>query len=319
MATIFPYSEFNSKEDAKALRKAMKGFGCDEAAIMAIICSRSNKQRQDLITAYKQVHGRELMKDLKSELSGNFENVILGLMTPLSKYLAQEIRRAIKGIGTDEGVLIEIICTRTNDEISNIKKAYSQLYNRSMEQDIVDDLSGDFKHLMMALMTASRPEDRQVNLAEAKKEAKELKTAGVDRWGTDEGVFITALCSNSLEQTKAIFKEYKALAGHDIMDAIEKEMSSSLKTAFLTIVKCMHNTPLYFAERLEKAMRGLGTDNRTLIRILVSRCEVDLADIIKEYQRIYGKSLVKAVEEETSGDYRKALMYIITGAPNIYG
>ncbi len=36
-------------------------------------------------------------------------------------------------------------------------------------------------------------------------------------------------------------------------------------------VKCR---PMYFAERLYKSMKGLGTDDSTLIRVIVSRAEV---------------------------------------------
>lgn len=43
-------------------------------------------------------------------------------------------------------------------------------------------------------------------------------------------------------------------------------------------------------------MKGLGTDDDTLIRIIVSRCEIDLVNIIFEYERIYGKSLFSAVK-----------------------
>ncbi|VDP83898.1 unnamed protein product [Schistosoma mattheei] len=56
-------------------------------------------------------------------------------------------------------------------------------------------------------------------------------------------------------------------------------------------VSCIKNKPKYFAEKLEKSMKRLGTDNRTLIRIIVSRCEVDLGIIKKEFSSLTGKTL----------------------------
>ena len=39
---------------------------------------------------------------------------------------AQAIRKAIKGLGTDEAVLIEILCTQTSREIRDIKQDYTR-------------------------------------------------------------------------------------------------------------------------------------------------------------------------------------------------
>ena len=39
-------------------------------------------------------------------------------------------------------------------------------------------------------------------------------------------------------------------------------------------VQCARNAPEYFADRLWRSMKGAGTDDSTLIRVIVSRCEV---------------------------------------------
>lgn len=58
-------------------------------------------------------------------------------------------------------------------------------------------------------------------------------------------------------------------------------------------------------------MKGLGTDDNTLIRIIVSRSEIDLETIKDEFEKLYEKTLKSMVENDTSGDYKLALLGLI--------
>ena len=49
---------------------------------------------------------------------------------------------------------------------------------------------------------------------------------------------------------------------------------TELCTCDCCLVRCVHSRPMYFAEKLYKSMKGAGTDDDTLIRIVVSRSEV---------------------------------------------
>ena len=91
-----------AQADAEALRKAMKGFGTDEAALIKICANRSNTQRQQIKAAYKAAFGRDLIEDLKSELHGKFEDAMVALFADPIEYDADQLRKAMKGAGTNE-------------------------------------------------------------------------------------------------------------------------------------------------------------------------------------------------------------------------
>ncbi|MEE6479121.1 hypothetical protein FKM82_012141 [Ascaphus truei] len=311
--TIKPYAAFNAADDVQKLRKAMKGTGTDEDAVIDVIANRTIAQRQEIKSAYKSTVGKDLMDDVKSELTGNFEKVILGLLTPITLYDVQELNAAMKGAGTDEGCLIEILASRSPDEIKRINDTYRIKYGRSLEDDICSDTSGMFERILVSLSTAGRDQGSSVDDSLAKQDAKELYEAGEKKWGTDEVKFLTILCARNRKHLLKVFDDYKKISNKDIEASIKSEMSGHLEDAFLAVVKCLRNRPAYFAERLYKSMKGLGTDDNTLIRVMVSRCEIDMLEIRSEFKKAYKKSLHSFINGDCSGDYRKVLLKLCGG------
>jgi len=309
--TVQLANPFDPEQAANGLRKAMKGLGTDEDAVIDIVTSHCVGQRCEIEKKFKQMFGRDLRSDLKSELSGKFEDTILRLFDPPRVFDAIECKNAIKGIGTNEDTLIEILTTRSNAEIAEIKTHYKTLYKSELEKDIQGDTSGDFKRLLTALVTGNREERPTADIELAKEEANELYKAGEKKLGTDESTFNRILCLRSQVQLKETFAQYKVFAGKDIEQSIQSEMSGNLELGFLAIVKSAKNPASFYAERLYKSMKGAGTDDRSLIRNVVSRSEVDMQLIKQEFNKMYGKSLESFIKGDTSGDYKKTLLKLI--------
>ncbi|XP_015281358.1 PREDICTED: annexin A6 isoform X2 [Gekko japonicus] len=310
--TIHPAGDFNADGDAKVLRKAMKGLGTDEDAIIGVVTQRSNAQRQEIIKAYKSHFGRDLMADLKSEVSGALGKVILGLMMTPAQYDAKQLKKAMEGAGTDESILIEILATRNNQEIQAINAAYKEVYHKSLEDALSSDTSGHFKRILISLALGNRDEGG-VDLAKAREDAKKLADVSSDDSTSLETRFLSILCTQSYPQLRKVFQEFIKMTNHDIAHAINKRMSGDVGDAFLAIVRSVKNKQAFFADKLYKSMKGAGTDDRTLIRIIVSRSEIDLLNIRREFWDIYDKSLSHMIEKDTSGDYCKALLAICGG------
>ncbi|MBN3316456.1 ANXA4 protein, partial [Atractosteus spatula] len=311
--TVTEASGFNAEQDAQNLRAAMKGAGTDEEAIIKVLAKRTIAQRQLIKQAFKASVGKDMPDEIKSELTGNFEKVVVGLLMTAPMYDAYELRNAVKGAGTDEGCLIEILASRSNSEIKEIAAVYQKEYGETLEDAVCSDTSGMFKRVLVSLLTAGRDESSNVDVAQAVQDAKDIYEAGEARWGTDEVKFLTVLCVRNKAHLLRVFQEYQKISGKDIEESIKREMSGCLEEVFLAIVKCIKNKPAFFAERLYKSMKGLGTTDSILIRVMVSRAEIDMLDIKSEFRKMYGKTLYSFIKGDTSGDYRKILLELCGG------
>ncbi|RTG85564.1 annexin A7/11 [Schistosoma bovis] len=275
----------------------MKGAGTDETAIINILARRTNYERQELCRSYKSLY-KHLVVD-----------------TPYM--LAKSLYYAMKGLGTNDRVLIEIFTTLWNDETRAVADAYKQVLKdkgieeseRSLVTDMKKEISGDYEYALMCLVQAERDEipllqlkaipEKGINsiinheLAEA--DAKDLYASGV---GTPYQLYLTS---------EIYFKMY----GKTLLEHIESETSGDYRKLLVAILRYAIDRPGLIAEWLHDSMAGLGTKDYALMRLLITRSEIDLQDIMNSYESIYGKSLLNAVIDDTSGDYRRTLCVLL--------
>ena len=229
MPQNIPIDQKRVDEDAASLRKAMKGFGTDEKAIIKIIANRTNRERLAMIDSFKRQFNRDLLKDLKSELSGKFEDATLALFKDPIEYDCYSLNKAMKGAGTNEDTLIEILATRPNYYINDIKQKYRLLYSKTLEEHLSSELSGDLKKVMLTLASAFRSTNTNADITDCTNKVEQLYKAGEKRLGTDEKVFYDILTKASPEEIKMMDKLYTQKYNHGLLKAIDKEFSGDLK------------------------------------------------------------------------------------------
>ncbi|XP_028805510.1 annexin D5-like isoform X2 [Neltuma alba] len=298
------------REDAEQLHRAFKGYGCDTKAVIDILAHRDATQRAYIQHEYRTMYSKELLKRLSSELSGRLEDAVLLWMHDPAGRDAEVIRKTLV-MDQNLEAATEVICSRAPSQIQYLRQVYYSKFGVVLEQDIEMMTSGDHKRMLLRYVSTPRYEGPEVSREIAEKDAKVLYKAGEKRFGTDEKTFIQIFSERSRPQLNATNSCYHELYGHSLKKAIKKETSGNFCYALLTTVRCAENPGKFFAKVLRKAMKGFGTDDSTLIRVIVTRTEFDMQYIKAEYVKKYKKTLNDAVHSETSGNYRAFLLSLL--------
>lgn len=295
------------------LYKAMKGAGTDEDTLIKVTTQYPLTIRLKIRDKYKSLYGQDLLADLKSDLSGNLREVMLGLYTDIYEYDADQCKTAIKGLGTDEDTLIEIIGTRPNWMLKKIKNVYKKKYNVDLEKDVIGDTSGVFQNLLVSILQCSRSETRVPDIQKCSEIAKDLFKGNKekDKIGIDDTKMVKYFGLLSPCELMHLAREYHREYGKSLIKVIEDDFSGDVKDLIKTIFYANISPSEYFATRLRFAIKGIGTNEKVLNRVIITRNEVDM-DIIKEYYKIlYDRDLIKDIKDDTSGNYQKLLLALV--------
>ncbi|KAL0322910.1 UNVERIFIED_CONTAM: Annexin D2 [Sesamum angustifolium] len=295
MSTLCVPSQVPSvAEDCEQLHKAFSGWGTNEDLIISILGHRNAAQRKLIRQVYAETYGEDLLKALDKELTNDFERVVLlWTLDPPERdaYLANE---ATKKWTSSNQVLVEIACTRSPKELLLAREAYHARFKKSLEEDVAYHTSGDFRKLLVPLVSSYRYAGDEVNLTLATTEAKLLHEKISEKAYSCDDI-IRILTTRSKAQINATLNQYKNEFGNDINK----------------VLKCLVCPEKYFEKVLRLAINRRGTDEGALTRVVATRAEADLKIIKDEYHKRNSVPLDRAIAKDTTGDYEKMLLALV--------
>ena len=301
-------------QHVELLRAACQGAGTNEDDICRVIASTTNQERALIRRLYNQKYNEDLVTRLQSELSGDFKEAAIGsFMTP-TEYDAYCLNGAMKGLGTREGVLNEIIGSRTPQELQAIKQVYAANYGEMLDKAVESETSGSYQKLLLALLQGQRRFGVQPDMAGCQQDAAALYQAGEGKWGTDEATFTRIFSTRSPEELALINQYYKQSAGKGLLGAIDAEFSGDEKDLLNTVVRANVYPHGFYAKNIYDSVKGAGTNDSKLIRNVCARHAVDLPYIKQAYQTDYGTDMLTDIQSDTSGHYRQVLSALVANA-----
>ncbi|XP_048057009.1 annexin A2 isoform X2 [Megalobrama amblycephala] len=286
LGSVRPFPNFRAERDVTVLQAALEKK--DVSTVVRILTNRSNSQRQSLARAYKNVSQKDLDASLKKVLSGDLQSLILGLMMTPEQFEAHRLRKAMEGAGTDEETLLEVLCTRTPRQLSNITTTYSQEFKRDLEKDLLSESSGDFSKLIVALLKT---------LSE---ELKNKKPAA--------DVWIRILTSRHPDHLRVVLDELEFENGQTVEDALEGHfkgvLSGDLRKGLKTLVRCIQSQHLFLAQRIQTMKAAV------VQGVIVSHSEEDLLRVRVAFLQLTGTSLYTALQKQFKGDLQQGLLAV---------
>ncbi|KAL7785494.1 hypothetical protein V8C37DRAFT_394119 [Trichoderma ceciliae] len=305
--------------DVEVLRKAMKGMGCDERALIRVFANRKYQHPwalRQLRNDYDSRFVRELEKDVKDETRGGFENALVALLRGPLDHDVYTLDKALDRAGTDEEALMDVLLCRSNADIRAIAAEYRHTKGRDLLAAIKDDVDDTLFRLYSMVLSATRAEDAApVMPADIDHKITELQRATEGVIGANAVAVAQIFTSASNAQLRAMSDAYRQKYHRSLQDVIEKEFRGDMEDALLRmLVFATADGGKTDADGLRAPLMKTMKRDKTFIYRALRLYWGDgrrLQAAQAAHQKFYGKALGKQLKELLSGDYEELMVALI--------
>jgi annexin A7/11 len=359
------------------LKAAFDGLGTDEDAVSRIIGGLDKREAGIVAERYQSKYSKVLIERIQDEVGGNYaKSMITWLTAPdvtggleyllsaapiqsneheeLVAQAMQNVKQSVaeldtemllyaaKGIGTDERLVVQILCARTKEQLDAIDQVFIQKHNRTLKEYIKKEMGGNLELFLT-----------YCQLAEDEFDALLLKKA-FSGLGCDKTVVLEVICTRPFERLEATKAYYEAHYDANLMDRLRSELSGPLERlcvnlfarprsreseeplneeatglsfiySFLSLsLPCLNLIlcpilPLPVARQLYEMGAGrFGTHEESFVDIFSTHSVEEMKLIADAYDRMFGTSLQAAVKSEFSGSIKEALLNLLEDPIDVY-
>ncbi|KII72908.1 Annexin D5 [Thelohanellus kitauei] len=191
--------------------------------------------------------------------------------------------------------LTEILCTRSYQQILEIKKMYYKLYKMDLTDSICSKMKGSLRTFFYNVLTMSRYPRENYRSIDVRL-FTEVIVVSKQRsfYKKNKEKFIEIFSRTNFKDIKNMITYLNEEPNGNITIYLKGILASRLRKCAHSICKSCFNSgqycmdkEKYFAKCLNKYIRN--SNIKGAISIILTRSEIDLADIIMEYQDLYKK------------------------------
>ena len=216
--------------DADLLYTAMKGIGSDKNVITEVLCFRDQKRINEIKAKFQEKYGKDLVAEIKSETSGDYQKIVLQLLEGGRQENAQADLQKCSGIadelykagedklGTDEATFIKYFTSLSPAELLLVCKEYHKKYKKNMIDVLKSEFDGNEKNLLIRILYS------MFSPSEYFAEQIMYAVAGA---GTNDAQLIRCIISRYSIDMKKVKKYYKKLYNKELLDAVKADVSGN--------------------------------------------------------------------------------------------
>ncbi|XAR73349.1 hypothetical protein NMG60_11007293 [Bertholletia excelsa] len=305
----------NYELDCQFLYSCFTGNAAASKQKLVELLVRHDSQALKLIRqTFFALYNQELLVVLsRNRHNDALANVIYLRISEPADRDAEILRDAMFGWRVNLNILIEVVITRSSSELLSIKEAYRFRYNSEIEQDIAHKTSGSYKELLNYIIylyktctyfrscTFKWQVGGRVDMSMAMCDAKTLYEAVESGNSVDWKTIMSLISERNTAQMRAILVAYKQLYGYEFSKFLKGNKCGKLGREFRQVVRGIQFPHKFFVKQLRGALHnGADGAREVLIRVTITRLEVDIRDISNGFAAKTGWSLGNFVRREFS-------------------